>query len=287
MKFNEAISKYLAMQKASNKFITYQTQECRIRKHLEPYLKEKNIPLTLDEEIELKQQINDANISQGYKHTLWVVYKQLLNFISRYLGIETKSHLQGFKKASIKYTIWTIEDYLKFRKTLKKQQYKVFFDTLFFSGARRGEILGLKPKNLINHNKISIERTYTRNKETSPKTEESKRTITLPETVYNELKEEADKCGNNNRIFYKISYTTIKRLLDKGAKKADLPRPRVHDLRHSALTILLYEGFTPQGVAKRAGHKDIATLLNVYASYLTKEDEKISKRLENKIKKWS
>lgn len=46
--------------------------------------------------------------------------------------------------------------------------------------------------------------------------------------------------------------------------EAGLPRVRVHDLRHSAATLLLEAGVHPRVVAERLGHASPALVMNVY-----------------------
>jgi integrase len=45
---------------------------------------------------------------------------------------------------------------------------------------------------------------------------------------------------------------------------AGLPRVRVHDLRHTAATLLLEAGVHPRVVAERLGHSTPALVMNVY-----------------------
>jgi integrase len=52
---------------------------------------------------------------------------------------------------------------------------------------------------------------------------------------------------------------------------------RVHDLRHSALSAWLADKYTPQAVARRAGHSKI-TLLAIYGHGLEEQDREIARR---------
>ncbi|MBM4393156.1 MAG: tyrosine-type recombinase/integrase, partial [Deltaproteobacteria bacterium] len=47
--------------------------------------------------------------------------------------------------------------------------------------------------------------------------------------------------------------------------KAQLPRLRFHDLRHTAATLLLAAGTHPRVVAERLGHSTPAITLSVYS----------------------
>jgi integrase len=47
-------------------------------------------------------------------------------------------------------------------------------------------------------------------------------------------------------------------------KKANVPRIRFHDLRHTAATLLFAQGINPRVVSEMLGHSDIAITLNLY-----------------------
>jgi integrase len=47
-------------------------------------------------------------------------------------------------------------------------------------------------------------------------------------------------------------------------KTADLPRVRIHDLRHTAATLMREEGVDIEVVQRRLGHSSIAVTLDVY-----------------------
>jgi integrase len=47
-------------------------------------------------------------------------------------------------------------------------------------------------------------------------------------------------------------------------KKANVPRIRFHDLRHTAATLLFAQGINPKVVSEMLGHSDIAITLSLY-----------------------
>jgi integrase len=48
----------------------------------------------------------------------------------------------------------------------------------------------------------------------------------------------------------------------------DLPRIRLHDLRHTHATLLLKEGVPPKVVSERLGHSSVAFTMQVYQHVL-------------------
>ena len=94
---------------------------------------------------------------------------------------------------------------------------------------------------------------------TDPKTPKSVRTIVMPQF----LAEEMQACigslygiEENDRIF-QISKNYLHREMDRGSKAAGVKRIRIHDLRHSHVSMLVNEGFTAVDIANRVGHESI------------------------------
>lgn len=56
----------------------------------------------------------------------------------------------------------------------------------------------------------------------------------------------------------------FKRLLEK----ADLPRVRFHDMRHTHASLLLQQGVHPKIVSERLGHSNIGITLDTYSHVL-------------------
>ncbi len=120
--------------------------------------------------------------------------------------------------------------------------------------------------------------------ETTPKTKSGKRVITLAQFAINALKaqkvkqlEQRLQAGgswmNKDLVFcsaigdyYVVTSLThqFKILL----KKAELPPMRVHDLRHSAATLLLKMGVPAKVVQEILGHSSIVITMDVYSHIL-------------------
>lgn len=60
---------------------------------------------------------------------------------------------------------------------------------------------------------------------------------------------------------YKCSY---RRWIEKAAEKAGIERMRLHNLRHSAISLLLNSGADPFAVQKLAGHSDVRLTTQTY-----------------------
>ena len=103
------------------------------------------------------------------------------------------------KSDADKMDFWTYEEYQQFINTIEVgSRYYVLFEILFWTGMRIGELLALFKSDVnFQENKISISKTYYRAEGkdviTTPKTEQSVRTIDIPEFLTQEIKEYCNK----------------------------------------------------------------------------------------------
>jgi integrase len=288
MRYRKLKECYLKAQAANVKRTSYESIETRLRIYVDPFMKNRRLPLKPPALIDYKACLAKEQISQSYKREIYTNLACLLAYGQKVFGIPSYTkQVQNFRKEPKRpREFYTENQYEKLRKKVEGQNYKTLLDVLFYGGLRRGEAMALTPSD-CKDGKITIDKTYTRRKITTPKTPASVRVVELPKTVAEELARFSNGMTEKARIFKSTSYSTLKRRLESAAEAAKVKKIRVHDLRHSHITNLLYEGFTPQGIAKRVGHADVETLLNTYAEYESQEDDRISRRLERDIKKKS
>ena len=62
--------------------------------------------------------------------------------------------------------------------------------------------------------------------------------------------------STNQRIF-QVTKSFLHHEMNRGCKLAGVKRIRIHDLRHSHVSLLIELGFTPLAIAERVGHESI------------------------------
>jgi len=121
-------------------------------------------------------------------------------------------------------------------------KYRTLIRLAVFSGARQGEILGLKWSDVDwENNQIHIQRTYNHGRFFSPKSKNSNRRIDLGPATMRELKKWKLTCPGNelDLVFPSKAGTPIdhhhmvSRVFEPALKAAGLPKIRFHDLRHT------------------------------------------------------
>jgi integrase len=154
-------------------------------------------------------------------------------------------------------------------------------------GLRQGEVLGLGWQHVDLERKVlRVERALQRQPDgslglTRTKTERSRRVVPMPPSVVTALERQRDRQANERQllgrdwqasdlvfttalgtpIHPRNDYRSFQRLLDK----AGLRRVRLHDLRHSAASLLLTQGVAPRVVMEILGHSQISVTLNTYS----------------------
>ncbi len=160
---------------------------------------------------------------------------------------------------------WTKEEYLKFSEEIMDKPVSFYaFEMLYWCGIRLGELLALTIEDFdFEHRKLRINKSYQRIKRqdviTTPKTKKSNRTIEMPDFLCDEMQEYISMLYNikpDERIF-DISKSYLHHEMDRGSKAAGVKRIRIHDLRHSHISLLIDMGFSAVAIADRVGHESI------------------------------
>lgn len=158
-------------------------------------------------------------------------------------------------------------------------------------GLRRGEILGLKWRNIDFKNKtVTIEATevnFTSNKIKKPKTETSARTIIAPDYVMdilNRYYKSKGKPGGEDNIVTRWKPKSLSERFKILLDRYGLTHIRLHDLRHYNAVIMLRSGISDKVAAERLGHANVSTLREVYQHVLKDMDQAAAEKINKSIK---
>lgn len=142
-------------------------------------------------------------------------------------------------------------------------------------GLRRGEIFGLRWKNIDFTNKtITIEKTNVRFSNyivKNPKNETSQRTFSAPGYVLNSLRLfqiRSKHSQPNDIIVAKWKPDAYSKRFKKLLKDYKMEPIRLHDLRHYNAVIMMKKNIPDKVAAERLGHSNIQTLRKVYQHVL-------------------
>src|SRR5664280_1834470 len=179
-----------------------------------------------------------------------------------------------------------------FLEAIPNQKYQMLFLTAIMTGARQGEILGLKWSDVdFEKKQMHIKRTFNHERFFTPKTKESIRSIDLAPMMVLELKKWKLASGGINEVLIfpseagsPISPQNLTRSYFKPALKvAGLPEIRFHDLRHTFASLLIDQGENIKYISSQLGHASTTITLDVYSHLMKSENQDAACRLENTI----
>ena len=235
-----------------------------------------------------------ASYSTTYLKTIHGQLSAIFNHAVRYYHLPCnpaqKAGTMGTEEHK-EMSFWTKEEYLKFAEEMMDKPVSYYaFEMLYWCGIREGELLALTPADFdFERQTLTINKSYQRLKGrdviTSPKTSKSNRTIKMPKFLCEEMEEYLNSLygiQTNERIF-QISKSYLHHEMDRGAKAAGVKRIRIHDLRHSAISLLIEMGFSALAIAERVGHESIDITYRYAHLFPTKQTEMAEKLNEERM----
>lgn len=184
-------------------------------------------------------------------------------------------------------------------------QWRVFITLALAAGLRRGELLGLEWSHIdLEKGTIQVKQIITKGSGgkpilKGPKSRKSKRIISLPAMMIEELKRyqihwKKEKmrmrdlwvenehdfifCNEDGRHYYPSTPTLWWR---RFTERADVRFIRLHDLRHTSATLLINQGVHAKIISERLGHADIRITMDTYGHALQSADKEAANKLDS------
>ncbi len=189
------------------------------------------------------------------------------------------------KKKNREMLFWTKDEYLKFADVMMDKPLSYYaFEMLYWTGIREGELLALTSADFnFEKESVTINKSFQhlngRDIITSPKTEKSNRTIKLPNFLCEEIQDYLKMLydvGLDDRMFL-VTKSYLYREMERGSKQAGIKRIRIHDIRHSHVSLLIDMGFSATAIADRVGHESIDITYNYAHLFPSKQNEMAEK----------
>ena len=275
MTFENFAAVYVADMKGRIKENTWGTKEHILYKKLVPYFgKRKMCDIHSKEVIAWQNEMlgyrdkNGKPYSPVYLKTLHNQLSAVFNHAVRHYNLKVNPAAQAGNMGKPKgreMLFWTKAEYLKFAEAMMDKPLSYYaFEMLYWCGVREGELLALTPGDFdFEKQTVTISKSYQRIKGkdviTDPKTPKSNRVIQMPAFLCEEMRDYIKSLYGvkpTDRIFT-VTKSYLHREMDRGAKEAGVKRIRIHDLRHSHISLLIDMGFTALAIADRVGHESI------------------------------
>lgn len=273
---------------------TWMTKENIVKTKIMPYFK--NLSLNEIENSTIMAWHNELlsirdekgrGYSMTYLRTIHAQLSSILNHACKYYNLRSNPCRAvgtiGEKEAG-EMLFWTQEEYEQFIEAVKDKPKSFYaFEILYWCGLRTGELLALTPRKFdFERNTIrvdeSLQRLKGKNVITAPKTKKSIRTVMMPEFIAVGIKDYLNsfyKIGDDDLIF-DFTKSFLHHEMDRGCRISGVKRIRVHDLRHSHVSLLIEQGFSAIAIADRVGHESIDITFRYAHLFPTKQLEMVN-----------
>jgi integrase len=181
------------------------------------------------------------------------------------------------------------------------------YATILSLGLRLGEALGLSWDDVdFPKGRIKVWRQLQRVEGVmtlmEPKTEGSQRRIDMPAVTIAALRAHRIKQGHSEEWAgsgwkgnpWNLVFTTsigtpldergvLRRFQERILPKAGVPKMRIHDLRHSAVAILMAQGVDARSITELLGHSSVAFTLQVYGHLMEETKRETATRMDDAL----
>ena len=275
MTFEQFAKLYEKDIKPKLKLNTWITKESIIQKKILPYFGKRKLSeitardiICWQNEIRKLKDWHGKPLSATYLKTVHNQLSAIFNHAIRYYGLQVNPAQRAGnmgKEERKEMLFWTREEYTKFSDAMMDKPMSFYaFEMLYWCGIREGELLALMPSDFdFQKRTVSITKSYQRihgqDLITTPKTPKSVRVVQMPQFLCDEIQDYLKQLygiESNDRIF-PITKSYLHREMDRGCKQTGVKRIRIHDLRHSHISLLIDMGFTALAIADRVGHESV------------------------------
>ncbi len=190
-----------------------------------------------------------------------------------------KSDVNPFTLEQVKQIISTV-----------RPDFRNYFTVRFFSGMRTGEVHGLQWKYVdFEQRLILIRETFVLGEDEYTKTDSSQRAIQMSQALYDALKDQEKATRHLSKYVFcsrtgeALDYKNVNnRVWRPLLRHLNLALRRPYQCRHTAATLWLASGESPEWIARQLGHSTTEMLFRVYSRFvpnLTRQDGSAFERL--------
>ena len=300
MSFESFVKLYEQDIKPKIRLNTWLTKESVIESKILPYFKKRKLSeitprdvLTWQNQMLKQKDKTGQPYSPTYLKNINNQLSAIFNHAVRFYGLhENPVRRAGAigEKESEEMLFWTKEEFLQFIDAMMDKPMLYYaFEILYWCGIREGELLALTPADFnFKEKTLRINKSYQRIKGedviTPPKTKKSIRTITIPDFLCDEIQDyfkQFYSLPEDARVF-PLSKHQLTRGMEYGCKQSGAKKIRIHDLRHSHVSLLINMGYSAVAIGNRVGHESVDITFRYAHMFPTVQKEMATKLNEER-----
>lgn len=273
-----------------------ETVEGTLKNYLNPYFGEKEVGhITKKDILEFRASLakvttrSKKSLSASRINKIMTPLRMILSeAANRY---EFSSPFHGIKSLKVPRTDvepFSIEEVRQILDAVRPD-FRNYYTVRFFTGMRTGEIDGLQWEHVdFTRGQILVRQALVNGRLEYTKNDGSFRTIEMSRLVMDALRDQQKSTGGNNFIFCTRAGSSLdhrnvtKRVWYPLLSHLGLRKRRPYQTRHTAATLWLASGESPEWIARQMGHTTTEMLFRVYSRYvpnLTRQDGSAFERL--------
>lgn len=286
---------------------TYAGYEVHVRRHIKPELG--RIPLEKLEPLHVQALMNRKlreGLSAKSVRSIRATLRTALSHANRWGLVARNSAALVDGPRVERYEIQPLvpDEARRFLRSINGHRLEALYSVALTMGLRQGEALGLRWQDIdLNLGYIRVDKQLQRFdgvfRLVEPKTPRSRRTIVMPRTITQALREHRERQGVErdpidarwnelDLVFTRpdgqpLDGTVVSHQFHKLLDMAGLPQRRFHDLRHSCATLLLAQGVPARVVMEVLGHSQIGLTMNTYAHVIPELRRDAARRMDEML----
>jgi len=293
--------------KPHNRPSTYKAYESHVRMHLAPAIGSVRLTRLTPQQVErLLAQKLEEGLSATTVNRVRATLRRALNRALK-LGLVQRnvaSLADAPTPKSKQIEPLTREQAATLLETIEGHRLEPLIVLALATGLRQGEILGLSWTDVdLDSGTLTVRKSLQRidgeRQLVEPKTDRSRRTLTIPSSAlrllrgHQDAQEELRRAAGDAWTDTGLVFTTstgrpldgpnVTRYFQRLVKAAGLPHMRFHDLRHACASFLLAEGASMRVVMEQLGHSQISMTMNTYSHVMPDALEEAAGLLETVI----
>ncbi len=292
--FGEFYKNYESDIRPRVKASTWRSKEYVVKYKILPYFKD--MPMSSIKPLDVLKWQNELlkmrnkegkGLSGTYLKTIQSQLSAIFNHAVRYYALTSNpvkmaGPIGTVRAKEVHY--WTKKEYIKFIECMKENdKYYYALEILYWCGLRVGEVLALKESDFdFSSHTISITKSFQivdgEEVITKPKTINGIRTVTVPPSLSEQLEDYVTQINAGERLFPYARQRLYKEF-KKGIDLSGANDIRLHDLRHSHVSLLIHMGYSAFEIAKRVGHKS-ERITYYYAHMFPGVQENMAEKLD-------
>ncbi|MEK3720049.1 site-specific integrase [Paenibacillus sp. FSL H8-0034] len=287
--------------------VTLGTYKQNILNHIKPYFQNQEMSKITTQMIEKfyahlfqTKGLSERTIQDIHK----IVKSSFQTAVKRkHLSYSPAAEAEAPKVPRKEMSVWNLDESVRFLKLCETYELHLAFLLALTTGMRQSEILALRWKDVdLEQGVLYVRQTLSHDGKQiyqDTKTKSSMRNITLIDRTLGDLKEQKKKYEKKRssagaffqdndlvictKIGTPVNPRNLLRTFYDLMKKADVPKIRFHDLRHTVATLMLSSNINPKIVKEILGHSDIRVTLDTYSHVLPSVHKEISIQYGNML----